>query len=434
MTSPAQHIELLENAEASVLGAALADEANAAICIARLSEQDFRRDAHRTLFRAIGSVQRKGGHGVIAVTEWLIDAGKADEVTPADVSRMAGRNLSRAMFEQRVRKLESAASRRITREASLRLAKACEDWQNTDDDLRQLTHETLMDVQLGRKVGSVVSVKERAAAVDKHLTGDHPVRSMSTGWSKVDEFYKVTQGRWTLVGGIGGHGKSSWLDALTVNLAELHGWRFLVCSPEKQPVELHMAQLTQQIARTPIIGKPHMAGRDEVREAMDRVDDHWRWMELGDSGRDVPSVLSMARLEHAMKPYHGLIIDPWNELTHTRPANMTETEHISESLTRIRSFARQLDVHVWLVAHPTKMQKDAQGAYRVPTPYDVAGSHHWSDKADCAVTIYRDKSLEHAPTEVYVQKIRWQPEDGQEGMTELKFDTSTGRFDERSPV
>ena len=429
-----QHIELLETAEASVLGCSLSDEANCAIAVSRLSEADFRREAHRLLFRAIASVQRKGGHGVVDVTSWLIDAGKADEVTPSDVSRLGGMHLPRATFEQRVRKLESAAARRVTREAALRLARACEDWQNTDEELTRLTHETLMDVQLGRNVGSVVSLADRREGVGRHLSGDHPVRAVSTGWPNVDEFYKVTPGRWTLVGGIGGHGKSSWLDALTVNLAEQHGWKFLVCSPEKQPVELHMAQLAQQLANRRLLGQPGKVNDPDVAVALDRVNDHWKWMELGDSGRDVPSVLSMARLEHAMNPFQGMIVDPWNELTHTRPANMTETEHISESLTRIRSFARQLDVHVWLVAHPTKMKKDADGAYMVPTPYDVAGSHHWSDKADCAVTIYRDKRQEHAPTEVYVQKVRWQPEDGQEGMTLLRFDTSTGRFYRESQV
>ena len=61
---------------------------------------------------------------------------------------------------------------------------------------------------------------------------------------------------------------------------------------------------------------------------------------------------------------------------------MSETEYISQSLTTIRKFARRYDVHVWVVAHPTKMQKDNDGNYPIPTAYDAAGSTHWRNKAD----------------------------------------------------
>ena len=47
-------------------------------------------------------------------------------------------------------------------------------------------------------------------------------------------YYRIVPGELTVVSGVPNSGKSEWLDALTVQLAELHGWRFSLASMEKQ--------------------------------------------------------------------------------------------------------------------------------------------------------------------------------------------------------
>lgn len=51
----------------------------------------------------------------------------------------------------------------------------------------------------------------------------------------------------------------------------------------------------------------------------------------------------------------GLVIDPYNELDHQRPSFMSETEYVSQMLTKIKRFAQHHDVHVWFVAHPRQV-------------------------------------------------------------------------------
>ena len=48
----------------------------------------------------------------------------------------------------------------------------------------------------------------------------------TTGWDAVDQNWRVQLGQLLVVTGIPGHGKSEWVDALTVNLAMRHGWRW----------------------------------------------------------------------------------------------------------------------------------------------------------------------------------------------------------------
>jgi len=66
----------------------------------------------------------------------------------------------------------------------------------------------------------------------------------------------------------------------------------------------------------------------------------------------------------------GLIIDPYNELDHRRHSHVTETEFVSQMLTKIKRFAQHFDCHVWLVAHPRQLQ-DWRG--EAPNLYDISG-------------------------------------------------------------
>jgi twinkle protein len=87
-------------------------------------------------------------------------------------------------------------------------------------------------------------------------------------------------------------------------------------------------------------------------------------------------------------------------------------------------------VHVWIVAHPTKLQKDQKGEYPVPTPYDISGSAHWRNKADNCLAVYRRFDPHHEPpVEVHVQKVRFR-EVGKIGLAELRYEKVNGNYRE----
>jgi twinkle protein len=249
------------------------------------------------------------------------------------------------------------------------------------------------------------------------------------GWPCLDELYSVRPGEWTLVTGIPGHGKSEVLDAIMVNLARSHGWQFAIFSPENQPLERHFAKLAEKY-----VGKPFGRGQ-QPRLTRQELEDAKRWCQerftflLPEADElTVDAVLQLARtavLRHGVK---GLVIDPWNELDHQRAGGLSETEYISQALTKIRRFAREYSVHVWLVAHPAKLQKDRQtGVYPVPTPYDVSGSAHWRNKADNCLTVFREFKEGNREVEVHVQKVRFK-EIGRVGVAVLEYDPLTGRY------
>lgn len=250
-------------------------------------------------------------------------------------------------------------------------------------------------------------------------------KGLEPGWKNINELYSVRQGEWTLVTGIPGHGKSEWLDALLVNLM-WSNWRFAIFSPENQPLQLHVAKIFEKAIGMPFSrGPSKRMSEEEVQEGMRMMNNIFTFILPPEDKLTIDGILELAKAAIFRKGIKGLVLDPWNECCHKRPPGLTETEYISESLSKIRRFARTHGLHIWLVVHPTKLAKGQDGNYPVPTPYDCQGSAHWRNKADNCITIYRDMKTNNV--EVHVQKIRFK-EVGQVGMAKLSYDRTTGRY------
>ena len=80
----------------------------------------------------------------------------------------------------------------------------------------------------------------------------------------------------------------------------------------------------------------------------------------------------------------------------------SETEKISNMLTRVQSFAKSYGVHVWFVAHPAKMQRYGNDLPR-PDGMSISGSMAWWAKADVGLTVHRQEEN----TEIICWKCRY---------------------------
>ncbi len=250
---------------------------------------------------------------------------------------------------------------------------------------------------------------------------------LSTGWKAVDDVYTVLTGEWSLVTGIPGHGKSEWLDALSLNLAQRYGWRFAVYSAENLPVSEHIEKLMEKY-----VGKPFDRGPTERMSPsdLDRAETFFaqNYTFLMPESPTPQVLLAQCRSLIKTRGVTGIILDPWNEIEHSYADNTTETKYISETLSVIRKFARSHDVHVWVVAHPRMLmpRKDSDKE-PLPTPYQIAGSAHWNNKADNIITVWRDRSTDTQEVEIHVQKVR-KKRIGRVGVATLRYDRITGRY------
>ena len=250
------------------------------------------------------------------------------------------------------------------------------------------------------------------------------------GWSNLCEFYRPRLGDWTCVLSIPGAGKTAFIAAMMVNLAHLHNWRFAVFPAENLPAAEYVSMLLEIYTGKPFNEGPTKRMTPSERDdALDWVREHFVICDPGEEDCDLERILDIARAYCLRRGIKGLVIDPWNELDHRQPQNQTQTQYIGSSLRKIRRFAKSHQVHVWVIVHPTKLSKDKEGQYPVPTLYDADGSAHWRNKADAGLVLYRHYSDDTKPLEVHIQKIRWRW-CGKLGRADLFFDKVSGRYSE----
>ena len=269
----------------------------------------------------------------------------------------------------------------------------------------------------------------RDQVLDLYRAGGLP-KGQSTGWPSVDKFYTVGLAQWTLITGTPNSGKSEWLDALIVNLSKAEPWRFYIFSPENWPLALHHSMILEKF-----IGKPFTHGPTERMTEQDvLIGEDWIADRFFFCKPDVANIAGILGDSALAEPAGGngklgVVIDPWNQLEHYRPNNLSETEYVSRELSTIIEWVRAWKAHLWLVAHPSKLQKTKDGRLPVPTPHDVSGSAHFWNKADNCVTVWRDQVEGSREVDIHVQKVR-RKNIGRIGMTTLHYDRITGRYHE----
>jgi twinkle protein len=261
-----------------------------------------------------------------------------------------------------------------------------------------------------------------------YLNGSDP--GVEFGRAALDAHYRVKTGLMTVATGIPGHGKSSVIDQLLIWLAERHGWTFALFSPEQQPLVKHQQHLIELYTGKPFTDGPRpRMSLEEMRAANLWVADRFAFLLPDEPGVD--TILELAKVQVFRNGVRGIVVDPWNELEHSRPRHQSETEYISDALSKFRRFARLHNVHLWLVAHPTKMRRTDEGEEPVPGLWDISGSAHFRNKADIGLTVWRDLAKNDDTVEIHITKMRFNDQ-GQLGKVRFGYDRASKRLFEIS--
>ena len=185
-------------------------------------------------------------------------------------------------------------------------------------------------------------------------------------------------------------------------------------------------------------GKPFQPGptprltTDELKSVMGWLVERFFFIRADDESPTIDWILEKAGAAVAQYGINGLLVDPYNEVEHRRPSNMSETEYVSAMLAKLKRFAEARGVHVWFVAHPAKLLPEkAGGPIPVPTLYHISGSANWANKADAGIVIARD--LDSDLVQIHIKKIRHKAA-GKPGIVTLRYDRVTGRYLTLAPV
>jgi twinkle protein len=244
------------------------------------------------------------------------------------------------------------------------------------------------------------------------------ITNYSIGMGESDQYFKMAFGEWSVITGIPNSGKSDVVDQICVNLATKYGFRCAMFSPESYPYEGHIKRIANKL-------NEKNCTNDDLNNTKDFITDHFNWIKIDLENLTLEGILEAFRQLVFQRGINVCVIDPWNMLDHSAQKDFS---YIGKALSQITQFCQQTNVHLFLVAHPRKIES-IEGTYKKPTLYDISGSADFFNKTYNGLICYRcigQKSNYNSDiVKVYVEKVK-RKENGQLGDFEVAPDFIDG--------
>jgi twinkle protein len=246
-----------------------------------------------------------------------------------------------------------------------------------------------------------------------------------TGIPEIDELFKIVPRTFTVVTGYAGQGKTSFLMWILSRLI-------------RSGVHVTVASFETDIK--PIFHRKLRAAILEIGEfaKFDPTDGDWADRMIGrylsiishsphddDDSLGIEDVLELGRASVIRNGTRMLLIDPWNEIDHKRHANESETDYTGRAIRMIKRFAKQNDVAVWVIAHPSKPSPQ-YGKSKLPGLYDISGSANWANKADYGI-VFQIKNRDFWTSTIACTKVRMGLP-GKMGQVIVQFDPRRSKY------
>ena len=248
------------------------------------------------------------------------------------------------------------------------------------------------------------------------------------GLQNFDDIFSTYTGQFITVTGIPSSGKSDFVDQMVVGYNEKYGWKTAFASPENAPTYLHAHKIMRKVWQgMPSVGDIH---GDKWNQVASHVNDNFFHIDM--ERYTLESVLRKGAELVKRKGIKCLVIDPFNKVRDVDCKTEDVNRYTMEYLQKIEIFAKKYDVLVFIVAHPTKMYKGADGKIEEPTMYNIKGGGEWYDASYHGILVHRD--YENRTVKAKVLKVKFQNlgENGAEA--HFKWEPKSGCFIPHEPV
>jgi twinkle protein len=247
---------------------------------------------------------------------------------------------------------------------------------------------------------------------------ENGVKNYSIGLPNADNYFKMSFGEWSVVTGIPNSGKSDVMDQVCCNLALKYDMRCAMFAPESFPYEGHIKRISNKLNET-------NCNNEQLNQTKDFIQDHFFWVKIDLENLTLKGILNAFRELVFQKGINVFVIDPWNMLDHSA---QRDHSYIGRSLSEITQFCQQTNTHLFLVAHPRKIESE-NGTYKKPTLYDISGSADFFNKAYNGLIVYRcigqKTKYESDIVKIYIEKVK-RKENGQLGEFDIAPDFKNG--------
>lgn len=246
----------------------------------------------------------------------------------------------------------------------------------------------------------------------------------TTHWPCMDEYWTWMKKEITCITGYPNHGKSRIIHSVMLLKAAMSGWRFAVYVPENEDdFYVEMAQML--VGRTANIkfSTSRMA-LEELEKAIAWLYEHFVVVTAPEGATPKQLLDEFGRL-HLLQPLDGVLIDPWNQLSHNFQSR--EDIYLSEQYSMLKRFAIKNQLALVMTAHPAGNIKDKNGKLMVPDAYSISGGKMTNNKFDNVLACHRP-AFPDPTTELWIHKIKKQGRVGKPGVLYLKYDIRQARY------
>ena len=252
------------------------------------------------------------------------------------------------------------------------------------------------------------------------------------GVPELDERFKPKRGEVTVLTGIGNYGKSSfkkWYQAMRIML---YGEKFATFSPEDNPPEEYYHDFVEIILGCDCSpANPHRPSKQVYEYVYDLVCHHVFYVYPKDVS-PTPQYIMEVFLELIVKEnVDGVDIDPFNQLTNEYQKFQRSDKYLEWVLSVFSRFSQINNIFFWIIAHPIKMQKAADGNYPCPDVFDLTDGAMWNNKMDNILVYHRpfaQTDPQNPSCEFHSKKIRRQKIVGKKGFILFQMFFQTRRF------
>lgn len=270
---------------------------------------------------------------------------------------------------------------------------------------------------------------------DQYQNGRESAKT--THYPELDNIFKYLRGDMTLVTGIPNHGKSQFLRQLMVIKSYFDGWKWGCYVPEDFPIDYFYEDLVHiYLGITTDLNFKERATPEQFAEGLLFVKEYFicvypeRDKKTGiiplPSNDWINERFAFLKLKYGI---NAIVKDPWNKIIHDIKGSR-EDLYLAKELSKEKFFAANFDAY-FIVAHPSKMQKNSAQEYSVPDAYDLAGGAMWNNMMDNIMVVHRQNAQKN-PTDKMViiktVKIKKKKLVGNTGEVDMSFEFKKGRY------
>ncbi len=200
----------------------------------------------------------------------------------------------------------------------------------------------------------------------------------SLGWVKTEDKFRVRQAELTVLTGVSGHGKSMWLSQVILSMMK-QNTKCLIASLEMRPVLTLARMITQTL------GSPEPTDEFITKWANRAKDKLFIYDQLGTTtSEDMFATLYYGK--HVL----GCDVFVIDSLMKMSDISEESLENQKRFVDRLATTCRDLDIHVFLVAHTRKMKDETE----IPDATDIMGSSLIRALSDNIVCVWRNRAKE----------------------------------------